>query len=166
MALLVEGVQNASRAFAGGVDASRPTTSLPPSSVAEASEKENKAVQGEGAASAANDSVSFTGAGPTRSSGGAAAAAETNPVAANGQQKLEESQRTEEERLDQIAEAFNQQQEQLQVRIRFDEDTGLRLFQFVEKESGEVVRQIPPDDMVAFTKRFQSLSGLLFSEQA
>jgi flagellar protein FlaG len=173
MALLVEGVQNVSRALAGNVGASRPTASLPPSSVAQASEKASQAVQEEGASTArGGDLVSLSGSSRAlngqapRESGTADTASGAGSDPANVNQSVEESLQKEEERLSQIAEAFNQQQDQLQVRIRYDDETGLRLFQFVEKNSGEVVRQLPPDDVVAFTKRFQSISGLLFSEQA
>lgn len=54
----------------------------------------------------------------------------------------------------------------LEVRFRRDDDTGASLVQFVEPESGEVVRQFPPEDVLKFASRFQDLTGDLFSTQA
>lgn len=54
----------------------------------------------------------------------------------------------------------------LEVRFRRDEETGASLVQFVEPDSGEVVRQFPPEDVLKFASRFQDITGDLFSTKA
>ena len=85
----------------------------------------------------------------------------TRPLEANDQQQ-------EEERIKEAAEEISEKlNESLSVRFRTDEETGESVYQFVEKETGDVVRQIPPKDLVEFNKRFdEAVSGLLLSEQA
>lgn len=61
---------------------------------------------------------------------------------------------------------LNQPAEQLRLRFSRDEETGKDVFQLVEPDSGEVVRQIPPENILEFIKRFQtSVSGMLLSEK-
>lgn len=63
-----------------------------------------------------------------------------------------------------LSEQFN---DNLALRFERDEETGRQIFQLVDKETGDVVRQIPPQQILEFSKRFQEfVSGLLFSEQA
>lgn len=54
----------------------------------------------------------------------------------------------------------------LSLKFSQDEETGVELFQLVEKETGNVVRQVPAEDILKFMKKFNTVSGLLFSEQA
>ena len=73
----------------------------------------------------------------------------------------------ERERLARLSEEINAKiNERLTVRFKTDEETGVDLFQLVEQETGEVVRQIPSEEILAFLRKFQDTSGLLFSEQA
>lgn len=53
----------------------------------------------------------------------------------------------------------------LSVRFRRDEETGSTLVQFVEPDSGDVVRQFPPEDVLKFASRFQDLTGDLFATE-
>ena len=73
----------------------------------------------------------------------------------------------EQERLARIADELSGKlNEHLSLRFTTDEDTGANLFQLVEQKSGEVVQQIPSEEVLEFMKKFRDLSGLLFSEQA
>lgn len=47
-----------------------------------------------------------------------------------------------------------------------DEETGLDFFQIVDKKSGEIIRQYPPEELLEFVGDFRHVSGLLFSNEA
>jgi len=83
------------------------------------------------------------------------------------EEATEETRAQERERLERLSEEINAKiNERLTVRFRTDEETGIDLFQLVEQETGEVVRQVPSEELLAFLRKFQDTSGLLFSEQA
>lgn len=54
----------------------------------------------------------------------------------------------------------------LTIRFRRDEETGSSLVQFIESDTGDVVRQFPPEDVLKFASRFQDITGDLFSSEA
>jgi len=55
----------------------------------------------------------------------------------------------------------------MMVKFDKDQETGENLVLFVEKESGKVIRQVPSEEALEFTKRFQdSVSGIFISEDA
>lgn len=74
----------------------------------------------------------------------------------------------EKKRLEEISEEAQAKllNENISLRFKRDEETGEDLFQFVDKGSGDIVRQIPAEDALEFLKKFETVSGLLFSEQA
>jgi flagellar protein FlaG len=86
----------------------------------------------------------------------------------NSNTDAEKAKADEANRLDQFKQEANQKlNESLALRFRHDEETGTDIFQLVEQDTGDVVRQIPPDDVLDFMKKFgESVSGLLFSKQA
>ena len=47
----------------------------------------------------------------------------------------------------------------LGLRFHLDRDTGIRVIQVVDEESGDVIRQIPPDEVVDFMRQFQATKG-------
>lgn len=103
------------------------------------------------------------------------AAALTTPSASDGgldstlvkEATPKETREQELERLERLSEEINQKiNERLTVRFSTDEETGVDLFQLIEQETGDVVRQIPSEELLEFLKKFQDTSGLLFSEQA
>ncbi|WP_198245383.1 flagellar protein FlaG [methane-oxidizing endosymbiont of Gigantopelta aegis] len=64
---------------------------------------------------------------------------------------------------------FQETQRNLQFQI--DEDTQEMVVKIVDKESGEVIRQIPSEEMLALTKRMQELDaagqhGLVLRDKA
>jgi flagellar protein FlaG len=71
-------------------------------------------------------------------------------------------------RLEEISEEAQAKllNQNISLKFRTDEETGEDLFQFVDKGSGDVVRQIPAEEALEFLKKFETISGLLFSEQA
>jgi flagellar protein FlaG len=93
--------------------------------------------------------------------------AETGISSSTNTQNIEAEREQEKERLARISEELNERLDgQLSLRFRTDEETGIDLFQLIKQDSGEVVRQVPAEEIVEFMKRFQSFSGMLFSEQA
>ncbi|MCG9096376.1 flagellar protein FlaG [Laribacter hongkongensis] len=46
-----------------------------------------------------------------------------------------------------------------------DDDTKLKLIKIVDKETKEVIRQIPSEEIVRFVKVFDELRGVLLSEK-
>ncbi|MBI2433523.1 MAG: flagellar protein FlaG [Candidatus Hydrogenedentes bacterium] len=50
-------------------------------------------------------------------------------------------------------------------RLRIDESTGRFVVQILD-ENDQVVRQIPPEELLRIAQRFKQLQGLLFDEQS
>jgi uncharacterized FlaG/YvyC family protein len=72
-----------------------------------------------------------------------------------------------EERLKKIAEEVNKKLDKsLKIRFGQDETTGIDYFQLIEKKSGDVIRQFPPEEFIEISKSNQDVRSLLFSEQA
>ena len=44
-------------------------------------------------------------------------------------------------------------------------DTGDLMIQVVDGETGDIVRQIPPEEVIAFARRFREVLGLLLDEK-
>lgn len=53
-----------------------------------------------------------------------------------------------------------------QLKIRVDDETERVVVKVVEQESGEVIRQIPPEELLELEKYLSSPKGLLLQEQA
>jgi flagellar protein FlaG len=55
-----------------------------------------------------------------------------------------------------------------QVRLRFeqDKDTGIQVIQIVDAESGKLVRQIPPEELLNITKALRDIKGLMVSKES
>ena len=47
------------------------------------------------------------------------------------------------------------------VRISYDKTIGRIVVQFLDKESAQVVKQLPPEELVAFLQRFRKAVALL-----
>jgi flagellar protein FlaG len=57
--------------------------------------------------------------------------------------------------------------ENAQVRLRFDQDkeTGVHLIQVVDAESGKLVRQIPPEELLDVIKALRDIKGFMVSKE-
>jgi flagellar protein FlaG len=53
----------------------------------------------------------------------------------------------------------------LGLKFFLDRDTGIRVIQVVDSESGDVIRQIPPDEVVNFMRNFQDSKGHFVSSR-
>lgn len=55
---------------------------------------------------------------------------------------------------------------QTQLRFETDKDTGIQLIKIIDAESGEVMLQFPPEELVNITKSLQNLKGLFVSKES
>jgi flagellar protein FlaG len=79
----------------------------------------------------------------------------------------EEALLQEQQRLQRITEELNGKlNDSLRLRFEKDQETGVDVFKLIERETGDVVRQVPSEEVLEFMRKFRSFSGLLFSEQA
>jgi flagellar protein FlaG len=52
----------------------------------------------------------------------------------------------------------------LKLRFYQDRDAGVRVIQVVDAETGDVIRQIPPEEVVNFMRRFEEAKGYFVSQ--
>jgi len=68
----------------------------------------------------------------------------------------------------QAAQEINQRLERLtqpSVRFSVDEESGDLVVRVVDRQTGDVIRQIPPEEMVRLHKHLDEMRGLIFSRQ-
>lgn len=67
-------------------------------------------------------------------------------------------------RLKEAAEKTNAYFRRTDTRLQFEvgEQTGRTIIRVIDKQSGEVVRQIPPENLVRLSEQLEELKGLLF----
>lgn len=53
----------------------------------------------------------------------------------------------------------------LGLEFSIDRETGVRIIKVLDVESGEVVRQIPPDEVLAFLRHFDKTKGIFLSRR-
>ena len=53
----------------------------------------------------------------------------------------------------------------LGLEFSIDKETGVRVIKVLNVESGEVVRQIPPDEILAFLRHFDRTKGIFLSRR-
>ena len=46
-----------------------------------------------------------------------------------------------------------------------DDDTGRAIVRVLNKETGEVIRQVPPEELLTLVARMRQLSGLIFNQE-
>lgn len=76
----------------------------------------------------------------------------------SGQDPLEQAARA--------IEDFVPEEANTKLRINKDDDTGRFIYQNVDKESGEVVSQFPPETIMEMISHFRSLEGLVVDDDA
>ena len=69
-------------------------------------------------------------------------------------------------KLEEIVEKFQKEFVNISTNLQFslDESTGKTVIKVVDKESGEVIRQIPPEDALRLSSRMEELKGLLYDK--
>jgi flagellar protein FlaG len=53
-----------------------------------------------------------------------------------------------------------------ELRIEFDKDADMKVVKIVNRENGEVIKEIPPESMVELAKSINKMLGILFDEMA
>ena len=68
--------------------------------------------------------------------------------------------------LEKIKEATNEVLAQLNIQLDFDIDKtlGKVIVKVINKETGKVIRQIPPEEMLKIAKRMEEMSGILIDK--
>jgi flagellar protein FlaG len=84
-------------------------------------------------------------------------------VQARAQENLKEMQR----RLDEAIERLNEQMQQNQTKLGFvvDSATDRLIVKVMNKETGEVVRQIPGEAVVKIAQSIESMKGMFFDQE-
>jgi len=69
--------------------------------------------------------------------------------------------------LKESLEKLNSEMRQKRISLSFsvDEGTDSVVVQVVDSTSGKVIRQIPPDELLALRKRFEDLAGMLVDQR-
>ena len=89
--------------------------------------------------------------------------ARTEPtVSAQGQPAPVES-----EQVQRAAETINRQLQTVAPNLRFsvDEDTGKTVVRVVDTDTGEIIRQVPSEEVLAISRSIDRLQGLLFHQE-
>lgn len=71
------------------------------------------------------------------------------------------------QRIDEIASEVQIQLKRLNTELRFDVDRESRdvVVRVIDPETGETIRQIPPDEILAIRERMQDLIGVLYNSE-
>ncbi len=78
-----------------------------------------------------------------------------------GVQNIEDAVKTVQKKLEKFKEILKDEAE-----FRVDKSTGMVIVKIKDKETGEVVRQIPPEVVVRLAKTIDEFLGMLFDERA
>ncbi len=172
--MLAEGTLKA----VSSLSVAKPTTSLPFSSRSNGSSPAPARKEVEGGALAerrASDSDVVSLATDDAPNAEATQEANPNPVTTSrddsqdvtNREALDKARATEEKRLEKLTKELNEKlNENLTLRFGQDEETGESIVQLIEKETGDVVRQFPPEALLEFRERFKNFAGLLLNQDA
>jgi flagellar protein FlaG len=87
-------------------------------------------------------------------------------------QQLEEAERLKKEKLtpevmQEIIEELKKKLSMLntQLKIQIDKDTDILVVKVINKETNEVIRQIPPEYLLKIAKYLDEITGLLYNEK-
>jgi flagellar protein FlaG len=72
------------------------------------------------------------------------------------------------QRVQRAVDEINAQLRELDKNIRFsvDQDTGETVVKVVDTETGDVIRQIPSEEMLAISRSLERLQGVLLKQRA
>lgn len=72
------------------------------------------------------------------------------------------------ERLAEVAARMNEHMQQMQRSLRFsvDDASGRIVVKVIDKDTDEVIRQIPSEEMLAMMKHISEFDGLIFDDRA
>lgn len=114
-------------------------------------------------------SASVSGAGAQRAGAPAADVGQTkNSIAAPATATVEKSSATQPDDLEQALQQINDTVQTFSQKLEFsvDKDTEAVVVKVVDRETREVIRQIPSEEVLNIAKALDKLQGLLIKEQA
>ena len=84
------------------------------------------------------------------------------------QRELEEAREVSRDKVENAIESLNQSVSLLNHRLRFsiDESTGRLQVRVIDNLTNEIIREVPPERVLAFVRKFEEFLGLLFDERA
>ncbi|HIQ24541.1 MAG TPA: flagellar protein FlaG [Persephonella sp.] len=90
-----------------------------------------------------------------------------NKQKVNNQQNQQTIEEITPEKINNAVNDLNKKLELLnsQLRIETDEDTGIQVIKIVDKDTKEVIRQIPPEAVLKVAKYLNEVAGLLFDSK-
>ncbi len=92
-----------------------------------------------------------------------------NPLEKELQSQTEiHSKKIEKDKLKEVTESFQKflNQFNLDAKIVYEKEYNTLVVQVFRKDTGELIRQIPPQELLEISKRLQELVGILFKEKA
>jgi flagellar protein FlaG len=94
-------------------------------------------------------------------------------VAENEKKELISEEKTTEKKIDEtdaqkIADKVNEHVKLFQTRLQFayDAEKDKAKITVLDKESGKVIRQIPPEEMLSLIDKMEKIAGLIFNQEA
>lgn len=71
------------------------------------------------------------------------------------------------DKISRIAETMDSYVQSIQrdLKINVDENTGRIIVKVTSKETGKVIREIPPDELLDLAARIEEMTGILFDEK-
>ena len=85
----------------------------------------------------------------------------------NESQNVEKLKETAKDKIDRIAEAMDSYVRSIQreLKIQVHEGTGNIMVRVISEDSGKVIREIPPKELLDLAARMEELAGTLFDEK-
>jgi flagellar protein FlaG len=82
--------------------------------------------------------------------------------------KLNEQQKLSREELSQSIQQLNDQIQKFNRDLQFvtDEATGKRVVKVIDRNTGALIRQIPPEEILRIMQNIDNMSGLIFNNKA
>lgn len=83
-------------------------------------------------------------------------------------QQMTTGQQMTTEEVEEAVESFQEMSETIQTQLEFSvhEESDKIVVKIFDKESGELIRQVPSEEMLALQDKMRDLTGLLFDEKA
>ncbi|MBT7969041.1 MAG: flagellar protein FlaG [Methylococcales bacterium] len=90
------------------------------------------------------------------------------PQAVQENVKLYEQKTLSREKLSESIQQLNDQLQKFNRDLQFvaDEATGKRVVKVIDSNTGEVIRQIPPEEILRIMQNIDNMSGLIFNNKA
>ena len=78
----------------------------------------------------------------------------------------EEVKKATEEKIQRVSELMNDYVSSMQrdIKIQVDNDTGRIIVKVISEETGKVIREIPPKELLALAAKMEEISGAFFDE--